>query len=374
MEPRAKIMSLDSQTTAFDPLLDFDPRLPHIQEKIFSYLNGNDVKNCFLVSKDWNMVTSKSPTAMSKIKFKINEKSEFLDEVLQTLNFRRYQSMSIKVNSKAHCELAFELILRNSEALVNLEINFNIGSSPDCNFQANDAKLSKLKRLNVWNVPTDLLQNFLLGTSDNLEELDLHRMNKEGLDLSKVAGKSKLKTLHIYFVLLADPAFLNAKFKLSCLTLYSFLSIPQPNENVKSFIKMMAPTLTNLNMNLYPATFDLLWILPNLVKLSVYDIFNLTPAFFKDHSVELPSIREFKISRLTYEQLKIFITQSLINVEILSCKTTGNNDEIEWIARNMKGLKKLVIYDSSAQDVQDVKDRYQEMTGEFNRNIEIVSI
>lgn len=342
-----------------------------IQERIFEYLTGNDIKNAFLVSKSWNKITTNSLTAMSKFKFgNVGKEGENLsDDFFKFKSRRRHQNIELKWICKPYDYMAFTVIRRHSDTLVELSLEaYNIKRR-----LAWPKTFPKLKffDLDLENCSESIV-NHLLDSTPNLEEV---RISQKccGWDFQKLANKTKLKKLSICSYQMdsylaqnnSDPS--SIKFQLESLE----IRCSYQNSQVPAFLKMMAPTLTLLMINEFSSqssqdVFDTIWLMPKLHSLGILmldgklDLTDIKP---------LPNIRRFKTFYFK-DKIKVFITEALTNLKTLQFFWTEDYEtDLKWSVQNIRSLKKVLIDPRYVED-----DDFEKMIEDFasnNKNIEI---
>lgn len=355
MENPSKKLKLDhdyaqnESPVVSDPFKVFENRFVHIRDKILSYLTGKDVLNCFLVSKDWNKITSQSTTAMSKIKLHFKEKSSqdpAPREVTALLNSQRqYQNLKFVLEYKTNSKRKFLLIERFGQSLKDLELVITHGIT----WRDLDADQCVSKNLNLPNLkvfrpkikPYDdqnKIVNKILKAADNLEEFQCPRdLNGVGyIDGAVLASRAHLKRLIIdEDKLEASPELLEAKFQLNYLDLwpgpiYEFASSPSPQPILVKFCQNQAETLKTLRI-VQPGSKSLsvIWFLPKLENLIIGTPFQLDEKLFDSHPEPLTSIRQFICYKLD-DTIKIFVKKVLVNLDVLK-ECCAKQSIIDWM-------------------------------------------
>lgn len=356
MENPSKKLKLDENSQndtpeVRDPFKLFDHRFVHIHEEIFSNLTGKDVLNCFLVCKQWNQIVSESPAAMSKIRLRFEEVSTQNPgprEVTELLNSqRRYQNLKFTLKLRSNMKRKLLLLERFSSSLEELELGIKLFGRETQFAVPKDLKMPKLKVFRADNFHISFLYNMvndiikqILPTADKLEVYACHSSFEMNQVADILANKAHLKELSIDSGTLSGSSkVLDAKFELNSLVLLDSHSSQSPNPNLVKFCQNQAATITELSLvGSKSRNFGLIWLLPKLAKLDLGYISSYEPyqELLRSHSGPLPNIHELICSQLS-DFIRIFIQQSLVNLEVLNVRYL-QEDDMEWIQENLPDL------------------------------------
>lgn len=326
---------LDPITNLVEPLHDF----------IFQHLSGQDVKNLFFMSKEWNAAAISSRKAMSKIRLNVG-KGELPEDDLELLleSRRPYKHAEIRFGRRANC--------RKTLLLDKISTNLDeVGLSPDyrqnCPFPPH-IKFPLLKKLTISFCMSAEVHQILSGTSEQLKELVLTAVY-DSFDSPIPSIKGKLTSLDI-----------------TCLE-------PWNEQQQQNFMKFLTPSSSTLQIlriiHCSPEVFE--FILTKLPALKVLEVLEFD---FEEVSGQ---IQNQNITTLVTQNEKFTSLDTLKCMEnLVTIQTRHGDDVLEELLRQAKYAKKLktIEVEWSVKSPHSIYREMMESDETIPRDIAIIHI
>lgn len=337
---------------------------------IFQHLRGRLIMQLFKVSKQWNIIASKSATAMRTIElvYKESINEELKPEVMILVQSGRlYQNLNVEMRHRANHGLRLPLLEKFSQSLVELKIDVRpltyTQLEPDTSFP-------KLKTLIVENLIPINLKTEIIEASPLFERLATNVDSTNEHLFEVILEKSLLKELELsgdcnsFF---NRYSFANAKFELTSLSIkyHEARLNPKARVNFNNLLLQMSKTLEILFIrDCYRDDIEIM--LNRLPALKVFESFEVHPSggvqLKSNHSIK--KLKCLSVSAFPKEVLARFKGLEVLQVKVI------NDKEFEWIAQNMRSLKNLCFeiwrkYDGLVQYETSFE-------GQINKDIKIV--
>jgi hypothetical protein len=394
METRAakKIKLQEIQLeSSLDPLLKVHPDIHYM---IFQHLSFEDVIKGSEVSTAWNSAIGTSSKCLSKIQLNLNQ-SQNESNRKELINIKReYRSMRLTLLNKQKSNEALHLMQKLASNLLDLKIRFNFEKIENFPELVDFPKLACLDITGLYESKPIVSNGFRSFSFQSLK-LQIDRYFKNVTTLKKlrmcfeltedsqlsdwILKQHQLEELTFrrwWGNIFENDLLAEASFPLRS---FKFLgnSTPTQTENFHKFLLKMSDSLKFLSILKADAETVEFAVnnLPNLKKLHCYqiegDIDNLQ---LKPND----SITELKLRHHNTKHTEALF-KSLVNLEVL--KTSGiDEDDLKWIFRNMKTLKKLNVQLFKIwsdlyliEQCVAVYEELKESGEEINRDIEITS-
>jgi hypothetical protein len=385
METRsAKKLKLQLESS-MDPLLMVHPDL---HDMIFQHLSFEDVLKCSQVSTDWKWSIATSRKCLSKIQLKFDDSSN--EANLKELgNIKReYRNLRLTIKNENNHYQVIRLLQKFAPTLLNLKLDFEQIK----NF-SEPVDFPKLGSLDI--AGCHVSQICETGYFKNVTTLKKLRVKFVLTDDSKISDwimkQNKLEELFFncntdYIFkndLLADASFSLRSFKFVGF-FHGFFRADHTSIQIANFHKFllkMSDSLTFLSILItHVETIEFaVNNLPNLKKFHCLHIKGVISNLkFKPNK----SITELKLLAHVSKHTEALF-KSLVNLEVLITPRLDKND-LKWIIRNMKTLKKLNIqyfgawfrltpYIHDLEECIAVYDKLKETDEEINRDIVLAS-
>jgi hypothetical protein len=343
-----------------------------IYDLIIQHFKVNDIKQLTTVSKDWNRIIGGSSAALKRIMLNVDDflstkptRSKFT--ALLNSN-RKYQNLSILLDSGANLKRKLMVLLKFSSTLVYLHVHGD-SDGMEKNLPA-ILSFPKLEILTTLSISVSFAKN-ILKDADGLKILSIHLRNPNDVDeefFEILKNKKALKKLGLD-VLRDFPSFGSSqkqKFKLTSLYISNLADV---NSNFKAFVLSMADTLTTLDVCFsHPDDALLIQKLPALKTLKIFEHCEdgLLESYEPNTSIEILELKQ--VNTAPPEFLESFKSVRSMRVWWI------DKNEFKKILKSCPGLLKLEVRNGCDMEQKDIEDIYKEVRSVEPSSVESLEV